>query len=199
MSESKPAASSDDEVRLIDAICHYRAKAIMLGAKPTDMLTPFDRELCEKGIPDDIGAAFDVTDIWDELEKAEKERDELRAEVERLRGAKPELPPRQPDGKGLPRYGLRWNGPVEPIAVPMDDGYWTPWHLADAETRRGEIEREHTGRALEDAIALQRAACAVAYQRGAEAMREAAANWLDAPYENIDAAIRNLPIPEDKP
>lgn len=51
-------------------------------------------------------------------------------EIERLRGLKPELPPRPPDGGGLPRYGLRWNGPHEPVAVPMDDGFWTPWHLA---------------------------------------------------------------------
>ena len=36
----------------------------------------------------------------------------------------------QPDGEWMPRYGLRWNGPTTPVAVPMDDGYWTPWHLA---------------------------------------------------------------------
>jgi hypothetical protein len=55
----------------------------------------------------------------------------LEDEVERLRGLKPELPPFPPSGSGLPRYGLRWNGPSEPLAVPMDDGYWTPWHLAE--------------------------------------------------------------------
>ena len=67
----------------------------------------------------------------------EAERDQLRAECERLRGLKPECPPRPPHHNGpdyqhpgLPRYGLRWNGPGEPIAVPMDDGYWTPFHLA---------------------------------------------------------------------
>jgi Site-specific DNA methylase len=32
--------------------------------------------------------------------------------------------------KTLPRYGIQWNGPQEPIATPMPDGYWTPWHLA---------------------------------------------------------------------
>jgi hypothetical protein len=51
-------------------------------------------------------------------------------EVERLHGLQPELPPRPPAGGGLPRYGLRWNGPDQPVAVPMDDGYWTPFHLA---------------------------------------------------------------------
>ena len=53
-------------------------------------------------------------------------------EVERLRGLQPELPPRPPAGEGLPRYGLRWNGPDQPVAVPMDDGYRTPFHLAAA-------------------------------------------------------------------
>lgn len=62
----------------------------------------------------------------------EKESDALRAEVERLKGLQPGLPPFPPEGEGLPRYGLRWNGPQQPLATPMDDGYWTPWHLADA-------------------------------------------------------------------
>jgi hypothetical protein len=60
-----------------------------------------------------------------------KPEDELRAEIERLNGLRPDAPPRAPDGGGLPRYGLRWNGPQQPLAVPMDDGYWTPWHLAE--------------------------------------------------------------------
>jgi hypothetical protein len=55
----------------------------------------------------------------------------LRAENERLRGIQPDFPPRPPDGSGLPRYGLRWNGSQKPVATPMDDGYWTPWHLAE--------------------------------------------------------------------
>lgn len=56
--------------------------------------------------------------------------DALLAEIEQLRGITPEFPPRPPNGEGLPRYGLRWTSPTEPLAVPMDDGYWTPWHLA---------------------------------------------------------------------
>lgn len=71
---------------------------------------------------------------------------ELAAEVERLRGSTPELPPRPPFGSGLPRYGVRWNGDNKPITVPMDDGYWTPFHLAnqralDAEKRADELEQ----------------------------------------------------------
>ena len=64
---------------------------------------------------------------------------ELRAariEIERLRGLVPELPPRPPEGDGVPRYGLRWGGPSQPVAVPMVDGYWTPWHLAEREFER---------------------------------------------------------------
>ncbi len=48
---------------------------------------------------------------------------------------KPTPAPVQVDGAGageLPRYGIRWNGPTQPISVPMGDGYWTPWHLAHA-------------------------------------------------------------------
>lgn len=55
----------------------------------------------------------------------------LMAEVERLQGIQPEIPPFPPYGYGLPRFGLRWNGPSNPLAVPMGDGYWTPWHLAE--------------------------------------------------------------------
>ena len=68
--------------------------------------------------------------------------------IDTLRGIKPEAPPRPPDGNGLPRYGLRWNGPGEPVSVPMDDGYWTPWHLTEmlraqlAEAQR-DSERYH--------------------------------------------------------
>ena len=66
-------------------------------------------------------------------------------ELERLRGITPELPDRPPDGQGTPRYGIRWNGPTEPMAVPMEDGYWTPWHLANREI--GRLERELAERA----------------------------------------------------
>jgi hypothetical protein len=49
---------------------------------------------------------------------------------------RPMLPPFPPEGEGMPRYGLRWNGPTKPLSAPMDDGYWTPWHLASAENER---------------------------------------------------------------
>lgn len=67
------------------------------------------------------------------LTTAQARIEALEAENAALRGIKPEFPPRPPIGLGMPRYGIRHNGPTEPLAVPMDDGYWTPWHLADAE------------------------------------------------------------------
>ncbi|MEN5033848.1 hypothetical protein [Pseudomonas sp. TWI929] len=66
----------------------------------------------------------------------------LLEEIEHLKGLQPAMPPRPPEGGGLPRFGLRWNGPQQPLAVPMEDGYWTPWHLAERlrEDRDGLLE-----------------------------------------------------------
>ena len=58
------------------------------------------------------------------------------AKIERLKGMKP-APLDTPIPAGtIPRYMVRWNGPTEPLAVPSDDGYWTPWHVAHAEIER---------------------------------------------------------------
>lgn len=53
------------------------------------------------------------------------------AEIAELKGITPEPPPRPPylDSSEC-RYGIKWNGPTSPLAVPMDDGYWTPFHVA---------------------------------------------------------------------
>ncbi len=59
-----------------------------------------------------------------------QQRDAALAQLEQLKGIKPELPPFPLQGTGLPRYGIRWNGQKEPLTVPFDDGYWTPYHLA---------------------------------------------------------------------
>jgi hypothetical protein len=42
----------------------------------------------------------------------------------------------------LVRYGIRWNGPTEPICEPMEDGYWTPWHIAQALIEEAYQERK---------------------------------------------------------
>lgn len=34
------------------------------------------------------------------------------------------------DIAGLLRYGVAWDGPDKPTCQLMDDGYWTPWHVA---------------------------------------------------------------------
>ncbi|WP_296125110.1 hypothetical protein [Pseudomonas sp. Ga0074129] len=72
---------------------------------------------------------------WNQIEQ-------LEAACTQLRGLTPELPPRPPEGEGLPRYGLRWNGPGQPLSVPMDDGYWTPWHLANSAADHSEDARQ---------------------------------------------------------
>lgn len=69
-------------------------------------------------------------------EALQAECEKLHQEVEALQGIQPEMPPMPPNGKGLPRYGVRWNGPTQPLSVPKDDGYWTPWHLAQAECEK---------------------------------------------------------------
>lgn len=80
------------------------------------------------------------------------EGDALESENTRLAGIQPELPPYPPEGDGLPRYGIRWNGPTSPLAVPMSDGYWTPWHLATGAPEskvnvlRGEVRDERIRR-----------------------------------------------------
>lgn len=71
-------------------------------------------------------------DLHPRFAQLQAQLEQLQAECEMLRGLTPEPPPRPPAGEGLPRYGIRWSGPGTPLSVPMDDGYWTPWHLAEA-------------------------------------------------------------------
>lgn len=40
------------------------------------------------------------------------------------------------------RYGLLWQGPETPVSVPMPDGYWTPWHVAQLRIERLQRERD---------------------------------------------------------
>lgn len=42
----------------------------------------------------------------------------------------------------LERYGIEWRGPHMPIALPMPDGYWTPWHIAEAALKQRTSERQ---------------------------------------------------------
>lgn len=84
-----------------------------------------------------------------QIEQQSREIERLKLELQALQGIQPELPPKPPEDDGLPRYGLGWNGPGNPLAVPMDDGYWTPWHLADAEIKALQALRESDQRPLD--------------------------------------------------
>lgn len=43
----------------------------------------------------------------------------------------------------LKRYGLEWPSPGEQvIAVAMEDGYWTPWHVAESKLREAVEDRD---------------------------------------------------------
>lgn len=44
----------------------------------------------------------------------------------------------------LPRYGLRWNGPDQPVSTPMPDGFWTPFHIAHQALKVAEEERDES-------------------------------------------------------
>ena len=79
------------------------------------------------------------------IAEAAERLEELAAQVEHLKGIKPELPPRPPQGDGLPRYGIKWNGEYSPITTPIDDGYWTPYHLATQHLREIQAEAGRAG------------------------------------------------------
>jgi hypothetical protein len=49
----------------------------------------------------------------------------------------------------LKRYGIEWTGPKTPIAVPMKDGHWTPWHLAQERIAELEDALEESHRVAE--------------------------------------------------
>lgn len=40
----------------------------------------------------------------------------------------------------IPRYGIKWNGAENPVVTKMNDGYWTPWHLANDAIMKLQIE-----------------------------------------------------------
>ena len=145
----------------------------------------------------------------------------LRAEIARLRGILPELPPRPPNGNGLPRYGLRWNGPTKPLAVPIGDGYWTPWHLAHAEAdrlrarvaelealtaenQRQCVEAQEAQLRLSQDIATERAARAQAegrYESAAEmvATERAGAEAAERRIAALESVLRDAGEKERKP
>jgi hypothetical protein len=79
--------SDKDTQRWVDEVCHYRNLAIEFGAPPNRMLGKYDRELAERGVDDSWGDANrdQTPELWEQLEKAEAERDALRAELAKTR------------------------------------------------------------------------------------------------------------------
>ena len=55
------------------------------------------------------------------LATAEAEVVRLRGQVAALKGRVPDLPVVFRRGDPLPRFGIRWSSPTEPLCVPMDD------------------------------------------------------------------------------
>ena len=51
--------------------------------------------------------------------------------------------PSEDEIEALERWGLAWNiGEIGPVLKRMPDGYWTPWHIADAIARRLREKRD---------------------------------------------------------
>ncbi len=117
-----------------------------------DTSTPANRlaTVLAEGLGPDHPALADLAAVLLDRSK-DDEIARLRAQVEALQGLRPEIPQRPPHSNdsryqhpALKRYGLRWNGPGQPVSVPMEDGYWTPFHAALAEVEalrasRGEL------------------------------------------------------------
>ena len=119
---------------------------------PADHLHVHDSEcwcdLCWDARRDDFPDQPDWGDLEPYTPALQAECEKLRQQVETFQGLKPAMPPRPPTGEGLPRYGLRWNGPSQPLSVPMDDGYWTPWHLAQGECEKLREDAEATRKSV---------------------------------------------------
>lgn len=72
---------------LTDSAVHYRNLAIVLGAKPEQMMGEFDRKLCEDGInPDETSGGYHVSvnQQLGELKETWGENDKLRAALRAL-------------------------------------------------------------------------------------------------------------------
>lgn len=74
----------------------------------------------------------------------------------------------------LIRYGVRWKSATEPLCVPMGDGYWTPWHLAQHEI---------------DAIKAQKAELVAALELARESAWAYESEYGGSDTDRIDAAI----------
>ena len=78
----------DQRQELVDRVCYYRNLAIILGAKPDQMMSKYDRWLCDRGIkPDEsmVSAGMNMVEQIGELHSLWDEIDSLQLEVQHLR------------------------------------------------------------------------------------------------------------------
>jgi hypothetical protein len=169
---------------LIDAVCHYRNLAIVLGAKPEQMTCKYDRELCERGINpnEDMGglgnnvtdSLLDLKDVWDDLAELE----------DKLAMA------RQVSGELCDKCGWAMKFPNEPCRCELVEENTVLLEANEGEPWAWQV------------LAKQRDE---AYKRGAEAMREQCALLFDggdgiaglAKIHGYRDFIRSLPLPKD--
>lgn len=99
----------------------------------------------------------------------------------------PCLPPFPPEGDGLPRYGIQWNGPADPITIRICDGYWTPWHLAIKQLEQAQARAAE----LESSLAYRRVIIEKAFilRQQAEAVEAA---WRGHCRESVEADCKVL-------
>jgi hypothetical protein len=104
--------------------CNYELQP--LPAAPTD-----DELLGIDELRDAWNAQADAANSWDELGM-----DEILCFAQQqalARWGHPAVAAGAATRPALVRYGVCWEGiPSNQLLVPMDDGYWTPWHLAAA-------------------------------------------------------------------
>lgn len=99
------------------------------------------------------------------------------------------------EGSELPaleRYGIEWRGPHMPIALPMPDGYWTPWHIAEAALK----EREHERRPIADWERQSMEFLAKKLHERGDELSEDSASWLEK-FALESALPRGLPAGSD--
>jgi hypothetical protein len=73
----------------------------------------------------------------------------------------------------LERYGITWTGPQSPITVPMMDGYWTPYHLANARIEQVEQQRDALQAEVERLDSDAQVACVIPLKQAILAYLEA--------------------------
>lgn len=78
--QAELAAAKRADQNQVDYAVQYRNLAIKYGAKPDEMLHPYDRKLCESGNSMDEGIQL-LGDVWDENERLQAELAAARAEL----------------------------------------------------------------------------------------------------------------------